>query len=281
MAIYKRERSTRLLVIALVVSSLMIITLDFRGGERGPLATLGRVSLAVISPIQDGVARVFRPIGSFFSDVAKLGSLKAENLELRRQVAEFRGEQARIQELVAENEELRGLLKLKEPLAFETIGATVIAQSPSNFEAAVTINRGSADGLGLDMPVLAAQGLVGRVVRVTSSWAKVMLIIDSGSGVGARLAASRETGILRGQRERDLRLDLVDPETPVDPGEQIVTSGLGGVFPPGIPVGEVSRIVPNESTLEQELLVRPHVDFSRLSDVLVILSSEVLTAPQK
>lgn len=281
MATYKRERSTRLLVIALIVTSLVTITLDSRGGERGPLAAMGRVSLAVISPLQKGIAAVFRPIGDFFSNVASIGSLREENSRLQAQLEAFRGQQAQYQELLAEVKDLRAQLELRDHLGFDTIGATVISECPSNFEACVNINRGSADGLELDMPVIAGQGLVGRVVRVTSGVSTVMLIIDNDSGVAARLAASRETGILRGQRERPLRLDLVDPETPVAPGEQVVTSGLGGLFPPGIPIGEVEQVAAEGSALEKEILVRPSVDFSRLSDVLVVTSGEVLTPNQR
>ena len=142
MATYKRERSTRLLVIALVVTSLVTITLDSRGGDRGPLALVGRASLAVISPLQKGIAAVFRPIGDFFGDLARIGSLKEQNARLQQQLDQFRGQQAQFQEMLAENKELRALLDLKEQLGFDTIGATVISESPSNFEASVNINRG-------------------------------------------------------------------------------------------------------------------------------------------
>lgn len=281
MAIYRRERSTRMLVIVLVVTSLITITLDFRGGDSGPLAALGRLSLAVISPLQEAVSKVFRPVGSFFSDVARLPSLKEENERLRAQLEEIQGQQTRFLEQEAELKELRSALKLRDQLGFQTVGATVIAESPSNFEWAVTIDRGSADGVDVDMPVMTGAGLVGRVVEVGSNWSKVMLIIDPESGVGARLSASQETGILRGQRERDLRLDLVDPSTPVRAGEPVVTSGRGGIFPPGIPVGVVSEVVPDEAGLEHQVLVRPNVDFSRLGVVLVVLASGTLAAPQQ
>jgi len=281
MAIYKRERSTRLLVVALVVTSLMIITLDFRGGQRGPLAAAGRLSLAIISPLQEGIATVFRPVGSFFSNLAALGSLKAENARLRAELAELQGVQARILEYEARIEELTGLLDFKEEFELETIGATVVSEVPSNFEASVTIDRGAADGVELDMPVVAGEALVGRVVQVAERWSKVLLLIDTDHAVGARLASTRETGILKGQRERDLRFDLIDPGTPVQPGEQIVTSGLDGIYPPGIGIGVVSQVVPNESTLQEEILVRPNVDVSRLSDVLVVLSGGLLEGSQR
>lgn len=282
MATYRRERSTRLLVIALVLTSLITITADFRGGERGPLAVIGRVSLSIVSPLQEAVSKVSRPIGTFISDLTRVGSLREENEALRRQLDEVRGQQARFQELEAEAKELRNLLNIRDRLGFETVGASVlIGETPSNFEQSVIIDRGSVDGVEVNMAVIAADGLVGRVTRVTSNWSKVLLITDPNSAVAARLAASRETGILRGQRERDLRMSLVDPATPVEAGEQVVSSGQGGIFPPGIPVGVVSRVLPAEGALEKDVLVRPTVDFSRLSEVLVVLATQILAPAQK
>jgi len=281
MAIYKRERGTRLLVIGLVLASLMTITVDFRSGEAGPLGILGRLSLSVISPIQEGIATVFRPIGSFFTDLGRIGSLKEENARLKAQLEELQGQQGQLQELQGEVKTLRDTLGLRDRLGFRTTGADVISETPSNFEASITIDAGSTHGVALDMPVIAADGLVGRVVRVADKWSKVLLIIDPNSSVGVRLAASREAGLLTGQRASDLRISLVDPETPVEPGEQVTTSGLGGVFPPGIPVGVVSHVVPDQGALEKQILVRPGVDFSRLAEVLVVLSNEVTAAPQQ
>ncbi|HEX6208301.1 MAG TPA: rod shape-determining protein MreC [Actinomycetota bacterium] len=281
MAIYRRERSTRLLVVALVVTSLVIITLDIRGGQRGPLAAAGTISLANISPLQDGIATVFRPIGSFFSNLASLGSLRAENERLQAEVAELQAVRVRFLEYERRLKQLTALLEFKETQEVETIGATVISEVPTNFEASVTIDRGTADGVELDMAVVAAEGLVGRVVSVSERWSKVLLLIDVDHAVHARLASTGETGILRGQRERDLRFDLIDPGTPVEAGEPVVTSGQDGVYPPGIEIGAVSHVAPNESGFQEQILVRPYVDVSRLSEVLVVLSGGVVEGSQR
>jgi rod shape-determining protein MreC len=271
MAIYRRERSTRLIVIGLVLASLITITLDFRGGERGPLATAGRVALSVMGPLQEGVATVIRPVAAFFSAIAEIGSLRAENERLQTELDEVAGAQARSQEVEAELRELRELLGLRDELGFRTIGARVVGESPSNFELAVTVNAGAVDEVEIDMPVIGPRGLVGRIVEVGRSESKVLLLLDASSGVAVRIATSRETGVLVGQRERDLRLDLVDPDTVVEGGEQVVTSGLGGIYPSGIPVGVVSRVIPDEVGPQKQILVRPTVDFSRLSEVLIVL----------
>jgi rod shape-determining protein MreC len=271
-ATYRRARSTRLLVIALVVASLMTITLDFRAGERGPLAVLGRGALTVIAPLQEAVAGIFRPIGAFFSTLANLGNLRRENERLRGQVAAAHQDQAQFENLKRELQELQRLLDLKERFDLPTRGATVTGESVSNFEWSVFIDRGSSDGVTLDMPVIAADGLVGRVVKVSPKHSKVMLITDPDSRVGVKLASSGERGLLLGGRGEDLRLDLINPDTEVLPAEPVLTSGYqGSLFPPGIPIGQVARAITSDTELTRPVFVRPYVDFSRLTYVLLVL----------
>lgn len=273
MAVHRRARSTRLLVALLVAASLMTITLDFRGGESGPLAAIGRVGVGIVSPLQEAVSTIFRPIGNFFSTLANLGELKAENARLKTQLQEQQGGATQVADLQRENEELRRQLDLKRKLGInDTKGATVIAESVSNFEWAIVIDRGADDGVTLDMPVIAGEGLVGRVSKVQQTTSKVMLLIDPESSVAARLASTGETGLLVGRRQEDLRFELIDPSTQVKPGEQVLTSGYeGAIFPEGIPIGVVSEVLPSDIDLTKYVLVRPNVDFSALDNVLLVL----------
>ena len=273
MALYRRTRSTRLLVIGLVLASLMTITIDFRGGESGPLAGLGRTALGVVSPLQEAVSNVFRPVTDFIQGVTQIGSLRAENQRLREELRTMAREQQETITLRREHEELTKLFGLSERVQLATIGAEVISETPSNFEYSVVINRGAEDGIEVDMAVIGPEGLFGRVVRVSGTSAVVQLIIDPDSAVPVRLAASGETGLLEGRREHDLQLGLVDPNTTVRPGELVETSGLGGVFPPGIPVGVVSVATADEASLTKHVLVRPNVDFSKFPVVAVLRPS--------
>jgi rod shape-determining protein MreC len=273
MALYRRTRSTRLLVIGLVLASLMTITVDFRGGESGPLAGLGRTALGIVSPLQEAVSTIFRPVTDFIQGVTEIGSLRAENERLKDQLREMAREQQETVTLRREHEELTKLFGLSERLQLVTIGAEVISETPSNFEYSVVINRGAEDGIEVDMAVIGPEGLFGQVVRVSGTSAVVQLIIDPDSAVPVRLAASGETGLLEGRRENDLQLGLVDPNTTVRPGELVETSGLGGVFPPGIPVGVVSVATADEASLTKHVLVRPNVDFSKFPVVAVLRPS--------
>jgi rod shape-determining protein MreC len=273
MAIPGRARHARLLVAILVSISLATITIDYRQGESGPLAGLGRAALTAIAPLQSAVSRVTRPVGGFLSTLANLPRVERENERLKDELAEARAAVARQASLQARYEQLVKLLGLQEELDPPTTAALVIGSGVSNFEWTITIDAGTEDGVAVGSPVLAAAGLVGRVVEAGPTSSLVQLIIDPDSRVAARLASSRETGLLVGQGEDDLQMRGVDPATEVAAGEPVETAGYqGGLYPPGIPIGVVSRVVENPAALEKFVTVRPAVDFSTLEVVLVVLS---------
>jgi rod shape-determining protein MreC len=281
-ALRSRARSTRVLVVALVSISLVTITVDYREGTDGPLASLGDGALAVVSPLQEAVSKVTHPIGNFFSTLFRLPSIRRDRDVLRErvdtletQLAEGRADQARLTELEA-------LIGVQESLGIriETTGAQVIANGVSNFEWTITIDKGSSDGIHENMPVVASAGLVGHVVNVGTSSSVVQLIIDPDSFVAGRLDVSRQTGLLSGEGAGDLQMSLVEPTVEVAPDEHVVTAGyrIAGVaeslYPPNVLVGTVSRVLDEDSATEKFLTVRPAVDFSSLSLVLVVLSRD-------
>lgn len=273
MATYGRIRSTRLLVVGLLLASLVTITLDSRGGESGPLSAAGRLLGAVVGPLQEGVAAVFRPVGSFFSNVFQAGSLaeqvaelEAENSELKEDVQSGAADRAQLAEY-------ESILEISEAADLSVVGATVTGESVSNLEWAIFVDKGLDDDVVEDMPVIGPSGLVGRVVSVFDTFSKVMLIIDPDSKVSARLSSSRETGLIEGQREELLRFGLIGTDTEIKPGEIVETSGyqldegFTGIYPPGIPIGVVDRVEPSDDGITVRVLVRPNVDFSRLDKV--------------
>ncbi|HET7235482.1 MAG TPA: rod shape-determining protein MreC [Actinomycetota bacterium] len=282
MALRNRARSTRLLVVTLVSVSLVTITVDYRQGEEGPLAEMGSAALTVISPLQEAVSKVTHPIGNFFSTLFRLPSIRRENQELRDQVAALEQEVATTRADLDRLAALEALLGLQASLGrkTETTAAQVIANGVSNFEWSITIDKGSSDGIVEDMPVVANAGLVGHIVRVGPSSSVVQLIIDPDSFVAGRLDVSRGMGLLSGEGGSDLRMSLVEATVEVAPGERVVTAGyripgdVQSLYPPNILIGTVSRVLPQESALENLVTVRPAVDFSTLDLVLVVLSSD-------
>ena len=282
MAVRSRARSTRLLVVALVSISLVTITIDYREGDDGPLATMGDAALTVISPLQEVVSKVTHPVGNFFSTLFRLPSIRHERDVLRErvdaletQLNEGRADQQRLADLEA-------LLGLRESLGpkVETTAAQVIANSVSNFEWTIEIDKGSSDGIARDMPVIASAGLVGHVVQVGANSSRVQLIIDPDSFVAGRLDVSQQTGLLAGQGNQDLQMSLVESTAEVQPDERVVTAGYmirdvaESLYPPNVLIGTVSRVLEEDAATEKFVTVRPAVDFSSLSLVLVVLSRD-------
>jgi rod shape-determining protein MreC len=281
-AVRSRARSTRLLVVALVSISLVTITIDYREGDDGPLASMGDAALTVISPLQEVVSKVTHPIGNFFSTLFRLPSIRHERDVLRERVEaletqlnEGRADQQRLADLEA-------LLGLRESLGpkVETTAAQVIANSVSNFEWTIEIDKGSSDGIARDMPVIASAGLVGHVVQVGANSSRVQLIIDPDSFVAGRLDVSQQTGLLAGQGNQDLQMSLVESTAEVEPDERVVTAGYRirdvaeSLYPPNVLIGTVSRVLEEDAATEKFVTVRPAVDFSSLSLVLVVLSRD-------
>ncbi len=270
------------MVVVLVSISLAVITLDYREGQDGPLAGVGRIALAAMAPLQQAVTTVTRPIGDFFTGLVHLPSLEEENQRLREDNITLRTQIQRATYLESQVSQLADLLGLKESLTPSSVPATVIANGLSNFRWTVTINRGADAGITIDQPVItgSAQGpmLVGKVISVSAISAEVELIIDRDSAVAGRLSVSHETGLVEGQGDGDLRMSLVNPGTVVQGNETVVTQGYQvngqhGLYPPGLVIGQVSHVIPGQNELQEFVTVRPAVDFSALEFVLVLQTS--------
>jgi rod shape-determining protein MreC len=268
------------LVVSLVAASLAIITVDYRAGDQGPLAAAGRATSSALAPMQRAVANVVQPVSNFFSSLARLPSLSRRNGELQRQVDDLKAAQQENQELSRRIESVEQLLGL-QAITSHTIAARVIASGVSNFEWSITIDRGSADGVQVDMPVVtgASDGprLVGRVIQVTPISSVVQLIIDRNFAVAGKLSTSQEAGLVMGRGEDDLRMghlrpgiqvSQTDPESVFTLGYEV--NGQRGLYPPGLLIGTVSRAFSEPGSVESSVTIRPAVDFSTLQYVLVI-----------
>lgn len=274
MRIFDRTRRARLLVAVLLSAAIVLVTIDFRSDGDGPLEAVGRGIMSVLGPVQEAVSNTLRPVGNFLAGFTEVGSLKEQIRGLQEQNAVLQQHEQQVADIARENDELRKALGLKERLDLRTVTVRVTGVGPSNFEHTVFIDRGRAEGLRKDMPVVAGTGLVGRVVSVGAQTARVLLLIDPSSAVAARVSSNGETGVLEGQGGDELRFDLFDPDAALTVGDAVVTSGYqGGVYPPGIPIGTLARIEKKGATLSRRAWVRPFVDFTALDYLLVVTGS--------
>jgi rod shape-determining protein MreC len=253
-----------------LLTAVALITLDVRGS--GPISSLRGGAHDVLGPVADAVDTVFSPVGDWIDGITRASSLKAENSRLKRQLDEARGQGARARAAAEENKELKELLDLPFVEDADSIAAPVVEGSPSNFEFTAQIGKGSSEGVGVDMPVVTGAGLVGRVVTVSRDRATVLLLKDPESGVGVKLEKSGTNAVAKGRGDSStLRLDFVDPSAAVTQGEIVYTSGQqNSRFPAAIPVGTVSKVSKSRGDLQQNVLVKPLVDFSRLDYVKVL-----------
>lgn len=270
-----RRRSPTILAV-LVLVSLVLLTVDYRQGDGGAVDALQRGATAVFGPVQEGFAVAVRPIGSFLGSIAELGRLRDENAALSAELEELRRGAGRLSvaELERQNRELREQLAMRERLGLTTTGAHVIAQPPGAFEWSVLIDAGADAGLRQGMAVLNEAGLVGKVIQVTRSNARVQLMSSPQAGFIVKIADTGDTAFLSGRGSRPLQLEMTDAEAEVESGAQVVTHAFGGSsIPDGIPVGEVVAHPQTDRAGGAILSVQPYVDFSGLGFVQVALDA--------
>ena len=270
-------RRTRVLLALLLVTSISLITIDYRGGERSPLDGVRSLAAAVFGPVERVAAAIASPVSDAVDSVGRLGDgrgeadrLAKENQELKRRLRTSGVDRNRVQELDA-------LLHLAGAGRYRVLPAQVIAiGSAQTFSWTVTLDAGSRDGIRPDMTVLNGDGLVGRVKTVGPSTATVLLAVDPESSVGVRLEGSMEVGFTTGQGigdDGDLDLQLLDGQSTVERGDRLVTFGSQGATPyvPGVPVGEVVSVQGTPGSQTRAAVVAPYVDFSSLDLVGVVI----------
>lgn len=265
----------RLIILVLVAVLLMALQLTGRLG-----AIEGAVAL-VMAPGQQGLSSVTDRFVQTVSGLSDFRNLQERTAELENINRSLLAENLRLQEIERENQRLRELLSFSETrpgieLRGGQIIARVIGRDSNNFLNFIMVDLGSTHGIEVGMPVMNNEGLVGRVSEVTGSSSKVLLITDPLSAVNAILQSSRLTGVVNGVVGGDPVMGFIPQGTLVGVGEVVLSSGLGGNFPKGIPIGQVVNVRQRDFEVFQEAVVRPIVDFGRLEFVLIVTSFDPL-----
>src|SRR5688572_18390419 len=276
---FRRSGRGRIVLIAFLVLSIGVITLDFQTEGEGPLDKAREWASTVVAPIQRGVSIVVRPVRNFFSSLGDLTSLRSENEELRQQVEELEVGAERAQAIQDELAELRAELGLDEPwFEMENVAVEVISNQGANYSSSITISKGSDDGIEPNMAVVdgSAKGLVGRTVQpITDNTATVLLMTDPNHAARAKIKEVEDLGLVKGNGgDQDFSMDYVNPESRVKVGDQVVTATYdGGIYPPNIPIGEISSVEPSETSLTERIEIEPVVDFESLLTLRVLLET--------
>ena len=266
---FARRPLPRWLALGVLLLAAVIVALPAPG--RGVEALGSRL----LAPVQGAVAMALSQGLAVVDTVQRAGQLREQNALYREHVDRLQAEMVRLRELELENQDLRSLLGLRQQAPpGEMIAVRVIGRDPLPFVQALTVDGGSEQGLREDLPVMTWRGLVGRVVEVQPTSARVLLVTDANSSISGRIQNpdSRATGVVRGRNDSWLLMQYIGQDEQVQTGDLVITSGLGGVFPPGMPLGKVVQVRRREQELFQEALVEPAARLGHVERLYVLKS---------
>jgi rod shape-determining protein MreC len=283
MAGARRASRRRYVLLLIVLTCLTLITLDTRNGRSGPLGAMGRVAHRIVSPAQGAVDDVARPVGDWWDGLINSGNLKRDNRRLQEQIAALRGKEAAADQAIKENIELKKSLLLHNLLEVKNVTGLIVGRDPGNFDPTLTIDRGSETGISVDMPVIAPEGIVGKVIEVWNGGAKIRVLTDPNFSVGVQTpghgASPATTGIASGQvGSHDLAVEF-DAGTNVLRGDQIVTSPQSTLFPSGLSVGTIATATNQPGNTGVNATITPYVHLGALQHVTVLLWSQGTPGP--
>jgi rod shape-determining protein MreC len=266
----------QLLICTLVSAVLLMVSLatgngSFVGALRSGVAV-------VVSPLRSAAAVLWSPLEGLGNIVSNVTASGATLSDLAAENAELRAENSKLKEYEQTAQDLQALLDLSNTYDLTATAARVVANASSGWEQTITINKGSNDGLAVGMPVTDGNGVLGQISICNPTTSVVRLITDEASGVAAMDQATRAQGQLTGSADGTLYLTLVRTDQVVNVGDNVVTTGLGGTYPKGLPLGTVTSVEKATGALYYTIVVKPVASVSSAEEVLVITS---LTAEQR
>ena len=274
-------RRRRAVLAACVATSILALSAYFGESPSGLLHGVQRGAQEVLSPIESGASKVFKPFRDLFNWVGDAFDANSENKKLKKELAQTRVELAEARTAARDNEQLRRMVDLQKEPAFpdgmNPVTARVIARSPTDWSSTIQINKGTDDGVRADQPVITGDGLVGKVKQASGGTATVQLITDGESNVSAAVVPDGTSGVVRtpvGDPD-DLQLDFVREVKSIRKDQTVITSGfkrgeLESIFPRGIPIGRIRDVDRDELETYQRVHVDPFADFRRIDLVQVL-----------
>lgn len=259
---------------ALLLGNFVLMAYDARQGDSNQ--RIIRVWAQTVADfVQSPVTTITSSVSEYFRSISTLRTAQTENDVMKEEIQKLEVEKQKAQGITSENERLRSLLDLKEKSKYDFLSAQVIGRDASAWFSTSIIDRGSLDGVKLNMPVVTNGGLVGRVTAVSPLTAQVDLITKDKSGVGAvigELGVSNTLGVITGSGKKDLlEMGYVPGNVEVEVGEVVYTTGQDGIYPAGLKLGEVVEVRPGSATVPKQIFVRPSAGLSSMQEVAVLL----------
>ena len=258
-------------VTAVVVVFAIILAILSHFGD----GAVSRAAGTLISPVEKAFAWAVRPVARFGDNITDADDLRVENEELKAKINELERENRSVEDYINENKRLKEMLSLiDEMTGKEVITASVVSADSDGFSETIVINRGAKDGISVGDAVVSTLGVVGRVKETDAHWSRVTTLISTSHSLGVRVSRTGDIAVCEGDssllKDNLIKLDYLPGETQVIEGDIIETSGVGGVYPPGLIVGKVSSLKKDNSGRLDYAVIEPTADFLKLYEVTVI-----------
>lgn len=254
--------------VLLAVLSLTILTWKVK--DRVPVTIFENALLSITRPLQQSVTSATASLGGIWEHYIYLVHVQRENARLREEIKWLRQENHRYLEAHLQHQRLQRLLNFREQIALDVVAAEVIGRNSNSWTEIIYVNRGTRDNVVKGLPVVTHEGLVGQVIYAAPSLSQVMLLTDFRSGIDALVQRSRTNGVVTGRGRNIAELKFLAVGADVQPGDRLISSGMGGVYPKGLIIGDVKEIQRN-GRQTRHVEIQPSVDFSHLEEVLVLL----------
>jgi rod shape-determining protein MreC len=264
-----RFRAFRFVLLSAILLTLaLILFVSTLGSQK--FGILHKLVFEVTGPVQQVFSRAAGYVNVFKEQYVDLIDVRDENKRLWKELQETRAAAYKNREAMATNARLKKLLEFKESTDLPLVSTRIIGKDPSLWFRTVIVDRGSSDGVFKGMPVVTGDGIVGQIITVSPNYSKVLLAISPSSAIDVLLQKSRVRGILKGTGSLTFKLDYVLKTVDVKEGDYVVTAGYGGLFPSGLPVGIVSKVIKKRRGMFLEIEVTPAVDYLTLDNLLII-----------
>lgn len=264
------NRYRRFLLTALILLvAFLTYAMNLRNREHAN--PVERTVMSMTAPVAGSAASATGFLSDIWNNYIDLIDVRRENIELRKSVKRLNERIVANNEAIAANLRYKQLLELKESVAIPSVAVSVIGEDSSAWFKTLVVDRGAADGLAEGMPVVAAGGVVGRLVKVAPHSSRVLLLTDHASAIAAIVQRSRARGVVRGAGGGRCSMEFTVKDEDVKVGDTVVSSGIGGVFPKGLPIGEITMVKKGEYGVFQTIEVRPLVNIGQLEEMLVLV----------
>lgn len=258
-------------MIALLIVNFVLMAFDAKEITSGQRVVRSWTQTAA-DFVQSPMTTVTAAVSNYFTSISTLRSAQTDNDVLKQHVQELEVELKQKEELASENTRLRSLIQLKETSKYKILTARIIGRDPSIWFDSSIVNRGTLDGVALNMPVVTDGGLVGRVTAVSPLTCQVDLVTRNKSGIGGQIGESNALGVVSGTSKSDLlEMRYVPGTVDVQVGQAVFTSGQDGIYPPGLKVGEIVSVVSGSATTPHQILIRPAGRLNSMQEVGILL----------